>query len=49
MSGYFSQISPTALEEIGSIALLAKPFTSEELSRAVDRLLHPETQHPVPV
>ena len=41
MSGYFSQISPTALEEIGRIALLAKPFTTDELSRAVHGLLHP--------
>ena len=42
MSGYFSQISPTALDEIGRIALLAKPFTTDELSRAVHGLLHPE-------
>ncbi len=42
MSGYFSKISPGALDQIGHISLLAKPFTVEEISRAVHRALHPE-------
>ncbi len=42
MSGYFSKISPRALEDIGRVHLLAKPFTMHELARAVHRALHPE-------
>jgi CheY-like chemotaxis protein len=42
MSGYFSKISPSALEQIGQISLLAKPFTAEEMVRAVQRALQPE-------
>ncbi len=42
MSGYFSKISPGALDQIGHISLLAKPFTVEEIARAVHRALHPE-------
>jgi PAS domain S-box-containing protein len=42
MSGYFSKISPAALEQIGHISLLAKPFTVEEITGAVHRALHPE-------
>ncbi|MEO5958410.1 MAG: PAS domain-containing protein [Opitutaceae bacterium] len=41
MSGYFSKISPQALDELGQVELLAKPFTSDELSHAVHRALHP--------
>jgi CheY-like chemotaxis protein len=40
MSGYFSKISPQALDELGQIELLAKPFTSDELAHAVHRALH---------
>jgi PAS domain S-box-containing protein len=42
MSGYFSKISPQALDELGQIELLAKPFTTDELALAVHRALHPE-------
>jgi PAS domain S-box-containing protein len=42
MSGYFSKISPGALDQIGHISLLAKPFTVEEIAGAVHRALHPE-------
>ncbi|PAW67768.1 MAG: hypothetical protein B9S34_04685, partial [Opitutia bacterium Tous-C1TDCM] len=41
MSGYFSKISPQALDELGQIELLAKPFTTDELAHAVHRALHP--------
>jgi len=41
MSGYFSKISPDELKELGQIALLAKPFTTDELTNAVHRALHP--------
>jgi signal transduction histidine kinase/CheY-like chemotaxis protein len=41
MSGYFSKISPQALDELGQIELLAKPFTTDELAHAVYRALHP--------
>jgi PAS domain S-box-containing protein len=41
MSGYFSKISPAALDELGQVELLAKPFTSDELAHAVHRALHP--------
>ncbi len=43
MSGYFSKISPQALDELGQIELLAKPFTTDELAHAVHRALHPVT------
>ncbi len=41
MSGYFSKISPQALDELGQVELLAKPFTTDELGHAVFRALHP--------
>jgi PAS domain S-box-containing protein len=41
MSGYFSRISPEKLAQIGQVALLSKPFTNEELARAINRALHP--------
>jgi PAS domain S-box-containing protein len=41
MSGYFSKIPTQALEELGSVELLAKPFTADELARAVQKTLHP--------
>lgn len=41
MSGYFSKISPQALDELGQVELLAKPFTTDELATAVYRALHP--------
>ncbi len=41
MSGYFSKISPQALDELGQVELLAKPFTTDELAHAVHRALHP--------
>jgi PAS domain S-box-containing protein len=44
MSGYFSKISPEALDELGQIELLAKPFTTDELAHAVHRALHPAVQ-----
>jgi PAS domain S-box-containing protein len=40
MSGYFSKIPPEILDELGAIELLAKPFTTEELTLAVHRALH---------
>jgi CheY-like chemotaxis protein len=42
MSGYFSWLSPQKLAEIGRIALLPKPYTNEELVRAVARAIRPE-------
>ena len=39
MSGYFSKISPHALDELGQVELLAKPFTPTELVSAVNRAL----------
>lgn len=42
MSGYFSKISSQALDALGQIELLAKPFTADELAQAVNRSLHPE-------
>jgi PAS domain S-box-containing protein len=42
MSGYFSRISPRALEDIGHIALLAKPFSMADLVGVVHRALNPE-------
>ena len=41
MSGYFSKISPQALDELGQVELLAKPFTTDELAHAVHRALNP--------
>ncbi len=41
MSGYFSKISPQALDELGQVELLAKPFTTDELGHAIHRALHP--------
>ena len=41
MSGYFSKISPQALDALGQIELLAKPFTSNELAHAVHRACNP--------
>ncbi|HEX2855066.1 MAG TPA: PAS domain-containing protein [Opitutaceae bacterium] len=41
MSGYFSKISSAALDELGGVQLLAKPFTADELAQAVNRSLHP--------
>ncbi len=43
MSGYFSKISPQALDQLGTVELLAKPFTTDELAHAVYRALHPQT------
>jgi signal transduction histidine kinase/CheY-like chemotaxis protein len=41
MSGYFSKISSTTLDELGQVELLAKPFTTDELALAVHRALNP--------
>ena len=41
MSGYFSKISPAALDDLGQVELVAKPFTTDELTHAVHRALHP--------
>jgi PAS domain S-box-containing protein len=41
MSGYFSKILPDTLEQIGRIALLAKPFRSAEMARTVAGALRP--------
>jgi FixJ family two-component response regulator len=41
MSGYFSKISPQALDNLGQVELLGKPFTTDELLHAVHRALHP--------
>ena len=46
MSGYFSKIAPHILSELGQVELLAKPFTTEELTQAVHRALHPELIDP---
>jgi PAS domain S-box-containing protein len=43
MSGYFSRISPDKLAQIGHVALLSKPFTNEELARAIAKAMHPDT------
>ncbi len=43
MSGYFSKIAPHVLDELGQVELLAKPFTTDELTQAAHRALHPET------
>jgi PAS domain S-box-containing protein len=42
MSGYFSKISPDTLTRIGRVSLIAKPFTADELARAIQRALHGE-------
>jgi PAS domain S-box-containing protein len=42
MSGYFSRISPEKLAQIGHVALLSKPFTNEELARAMHRAISGE-------
>lgn len=42
MSGYISKIAPNVLDELGQVELLAKPFTTDELARAVHRALHAE-------
>jgi len=44
MSGYFSRISPETLARLGRIELLSKPFTNDELARAVNRGLYPEQE-----
>jgi CheY-like chemotaxis protein len=41
MSGYFSKISPTDLDALEPLELVAKPFTTDELTSAVHRALHP--------
>ncbi len=43
MSGYFSRISPEMLAQIGHVALLSKPFTNEELARAISRAIYGDT------
>lgn len=43
MSGYFSKIPSQALNELGNVGLLGKPFTTEELAQAVDRALRPKS------
>ncbi|MBA3849783.1 MAG: hypothetical protein C0502_07280 [Opitutus sp.] len=40
MSGYFSRISPEKLAQVGHVALLSKPFTNEELARAIAKAIH---------
>jgi PAS domain S-box-containing protein len=42
MSGYFTNISSRALNELGRVTLLAKPFTSNELAMSVHQALIPE-------
>jgi CheY-like chemotaxis protein len=37
MSGYFSKISAQALDALGAVELLGKPFTTDELLNAVHR------------
>jgi CheY-like chemotaxis protein len=39
MSGYFSKIPPALLDGLGQVELLAKPFTTDELTRAVHSAL----------
>jgi PAS domain S-box-containing protein len=41
MSGYFTNISSRALNELGRVTLLAKPFTSNELAMSVHHALYP--------
>ena len=52
MSGYFSKISPNAIDELGTVELLAKPFTPEELMLTLDRALKSKVRsgsiHPFP-
>jgi len=42
MSGYFSKITPAALEQLGRVSLLAKPFRSADVAWAVERALKVE-------
>jgi DNA-binding NtrC family response regulator len=42
MSGYFSKISSAALDELGRVELLAKPFTTDELAQAINKALREE-------
>ncbi len=46
MSGYFSKISPHALDELGQVELLAKPFTPTELVGAINRAIVPGATSP---
>ena len=41
MSGYFAKIPSRALDELGPVKLLSKPFTGNELAFSVYRALHP--------
>ena len=41
MSDYFSKVSSRELESLGSVELLAKPFTTEQLGRALHQALRP--------
>jgi PAS domain S-box-containing protein len=41
MSGYFAKIPSRALDELGPVTLLAKPFTGSELAFRLHRALHP--------
>jgi PAS domain S-box-containing protein len=41
MSGYFAKIPSRALDELGPVTLLAKPFTGSELAFRLHRTLHP--------
>jgi len=43
MSGYFTSVAPDKLAQLGRVSLLSKPFTNEELSRAVNRSIYPKT------
>lgn len=49
MSGYFSKISPSALDQLGRVSLLAKPFRAGDLARSIRRALHPEEAELKPV
>jgi DNA-binding NtrC family response regulator len=42
MSGYFTNLSSRALDELGRVTLLAKPFTSNELALSLHEALQPE-------
>jgi PAS domain S-box-containing protein len=41
MSGYFTNISSKALNDLGHVTLLAKPFTSNELAMSLHQALSP--------
>ncbi|MDB6094012.1 MAG: Blue-light-activated protein [Verrucomicrobia bacterium] len=43
MSGHFSKIYSRELDELGQVELLAKPFTTEQLSNALSQALHGKT------